>query len=124
MKMFLKRKKKKPIAEDLKGAIKYIETLENRINVLEDSLKEYKENSLNNFSKIFVARFNPFKEMGGDQSFSIVILNDKNNGFILTSLYGREDTRIFTKPINNGISEYQLLSEEEKALQKAIKSNE
>ena len=124
MKMFLRRKNKKPIAEDLKEAIKYIEALEKRINVLEDALKEYKENSLNNFSKISVLRFNPFKEMGGDQSFSIVILNDKNNGFILTSLYSREDTRIFTKPINNGISEYQLLSEEEKALQKAIKSNE
>ena len=82
-------------------------------------LKNIAQKSL---QKIGLIRFNPLKNVGGDQSFSIALLDLDNNGFIVTSIYSREGNRIYAKPINNGKSEYSLSGEEEKAIEKAIDS--
>lgn len=59
-------------------------------------------------------RFNPFKDVGGDQSFAIAMLDGKNNGVVITSLYTREGTRVYSKSISSGKSEKYPLTEEEK----------
>ena len=69
--------------------------------------------------KIGVIRFNPFKETGGDQSFAIALLDADNNGLIISSLFTREGTRVYTKPIESGESKYLLSKEEIEALKKA-----
>ena len=71
--------------------------------------------------KVGVVRFNPFKDTGGDQSFAIALLDKNNNGVVISSLYSREGTRIYTKPIEKGDSSYHLSEEEKEAIQKAIK---
>jgi hypothetical protein len=68
--------------------------------------------------KFAIVRFNPFKDVGGDQSFAIAMLNGKNNGLTISSLYTREGTRIYAKAITGGETEKYPLTEEEK---KAIK---
>ncbi len=90
------------------------------VDLLEKRIEINEKVSLNNFSKFSILRFNSFSDMGGDQSFTMTLLNKKNTGFVLTSLFHKDNTRVFTKPINNGISEYQLLKEEEIILKKAI----
>lgn len=80
-------------------------------------LKNITQKSL---QKIGLVRFNPLKNVGGDQSFSIALLDLDNNGFVITSIYSREGNRIYAKPINNGKSEYSLSDEEGEAIQKAI----
>jgi len=116
--MIFSKKQKKEIPKDIKEIFNYMEKLEKRVLFLEEELEKQKKESLKSFSKIAIERFNPFQDMGSNQSFALVILNNENNGFILTSLYAREESRIFTKPINNGISEYPLLKEEERVLKK------
>jgi hypothetical protein len=64
-------------------------------------------------------RFNPFPDQGSNQSFAIGMLNEENNGLVLSSLYSRERMSIFAKPIKNGKSEYELTAEEKEALKKA-----
>jgi hypothetical protein len=71
-------------------------------------------------TKVGVVRFNPFKDTGGDQSFAIALLDSDNNGLVISSLYTREGTRVYTKPINNGKSSYNLSDEEQEAIAKAI----
>jgi len=71
--------------------------------------------------KTGIVRFNPFKEVGGDQSFAIALLNGKDNGIIISSLYTREGTRIYAKTIKNGKSEkHPLTQEEEQAIKIAM----
>ncbi len=81
---------------------------------------------LNNFDnnlKIGITRFNPFDDVGGDQSFTLTILDKNNSGAIITSLHNRDITRIYAKPIKNGIGENITLSKEEKsAIVKTIKN--
>ena len=71
--------------------------------------------------KLSVLRFNPFKEVGGNQSFSVALLDGKNSGVIISSLHTREGTRVYAKPIVNGGADGFPLTEEEKtAIAKAI----
>lgn len=73
--------------------------------------------------KIKLVRFNPFDDVGGDQSFILVLLNKENSGILLTSLHHRSFTRIYAKSIKNGQGDNITLSKEEKsAILKAISS--
>lgn len=69
--------------------------------------------------KVGLVRFNPFKELGGDHSFSLAILDGEDSGVIITSLHSRDRTRVYMKEIINNKSETQLSVEEKKALSKA-----
>lgn len=71
--------------------------------------------------KISIVRFNPFGDTGGDQSFSLAVLDTHNSGYVLTSIHGRENTRTYIKPIDMGVSKYTLSNEEKKAIDQASK---
>ena len=64
--------------------------------------------------KFGMVRFNPFNDVGGDQSFAIAFLNGKDNGLVISSLYTREGTRVYSKSITGGKSEKHPLTDEEK----------
>ncbi len=70
--------------------------------------------------KVGMVRFNPFKNTGGDQSFAIALLNSSDSGIVISSLYLREGTRIYAKPVEQVKSKYPLSAEEEEAIKKAI----
>jgi hypothetical protein len=73
--------------------------------------------------KINLIRFNPFEQLGGDQSFILCLLDNTNSGAIITSLHNRDSTRVYAKAIKNGQSDSMALSKEEtKALIKTINS--
>jgi hypothetical protein len=73
--------------------------------------------------KINLIRFNPFDDLGGDQSFILCLLDNTNSGVIITSLHNRDSTRVYAKAIKNGESDNLALSKEEtKALIKTINS--
>ncbi len=86
-------------------------------------------NQINNLSfrslhKIGLVRFNPFKDVGGNQSFSLALLNGRNDGLIINSLFTREGTRIYFKSITAGKSQkHPLTEEDQEAIQKALKKN-
>ncbi|EFK96750.1 conserved hypothetical protein [sediment metagenome] len=81
---------------------------------LEKQLKKMEIKSLEFVQKIGFVRFNPFNQTGGDQSFSLAILDAKDNGFVLSSLHSREATRFYAKTIKAGVSQGHELSKEER----------
>lgn len=70
--------------------------------------------ALRSIHKVGIIRFNPFKDIGGDQSFALALLDGKDCGIVISSLHTREGTRIYSKPVSKGISEKYTLTEEEK----------
>ena len=76
--------------------------------------------ALKSVHKVGVVRFNPFDEVGGNQSFAIALLDDSGDGVTISSLFGREGTRIYAKGIKNKESEYKLSGEEKEAINKAM----
>lgn len=83
--------------------------LEKEIEVLKQQLPAH-------LQKIGLVRFNPFVGTGGNQSFSLAILDGEGSGLVITSLHSREGTRLYTKPIKNGKSQSDLSKEEQAAL--------
>lgn len=94
---------------------KNIKDIIKRIDTIEEKDKKH-------IQKIGLIRFNPFSELGGDHSFSLAILDDKDTGVVITGLHTRDRTRVYIKDIKNGKSVLELSSEENKALGIAQKS--
>jgi hypothetical protein len=117
MSIFSKKNKKEP--ENLNDVLAKLKDLEGNFEKISRELEELKKESQFWVRKIGIIRFNPFKEVGGDQSFSIALLDANNSGVVVSSLYSREDNRVYGKPIKNGKSEYQLSEEENQAIEKA-----
>lgn len=71
--------------------------------------------------KVGVIRFNAFAHEGegGDQSFAIALLNEHDDGLVLSSLFARQEMRVYSKPVRGGTSDHHLSAEETKAIQKA-----
>jgi len=93
--------------------IQELYTISNQINHL----------ALRSIHKVGIIRFNPFKDVGGNQSFAIALLNGRDCGIVISSLYTREGTRVYSKDVKNGISDkYPLTEEEEQAIEMAQKN--
>lgn len=87
---------------------------------LREEVIEIKKDAVYSVQKIGITRFNPFGETGGDQSFSVCLLNGNDDGFILTALHTRDRTRVYTKSIVGGESKTELSHEEQKVLKNAL----
>ena len=66
-----------------------------------------------------IVRYSAFENIGGDQSFSLALVDESGNGAILSGLHGREDTRVYAKPLTQWRSSYSLSAEEQQAMGKA-----
>ena len=113
--------KKKNQTGAIKELVKQIHSLEERLEKNSNSIVALEEAHEKAVSKIGLVRFNPFGEIGGDQSFSVALLNNEDSGIVITSHYGKEMQRVYAKPIKEGKSEYSLSTEEEEAIKKAKK---
>ena len=70
-----------------------------------------------------IVHFNPFSDTGGSQSFSLAILDARDNGIVITSLYARTGNRWYVKEVRAGKGKDLALSkEEESAIKKAHQS--
>ena len=70
--------------------------------------------------KVGFLRFNPFQDTGGDNSFTMILLDGENTGIIFSSLYMRDGTRLYAKEIKNGTPRQPLSAEETRVLKDAI----
>ena len=73
-------------------------------------------------NKVAIMRYKAFEDVGSDLSFSIAILDSYNDGVIITGIYSRHDSTTYAKPIDKGISRYDLSEEELHVLNEAINS--
>ncbi|MDD3647891.1 MAG: DUF4446 family protein [Candidatus Dojkabacteria bacterium] len=89
---------------------------------IEKSLQDFKNYTRRNLQKVGFKRYNPFEETGGDQSFILALLDQNNDGVIITSMHQRQLTRVYAKKIDKGNSENKLSKEEVEVLNTTIKS--
>jgi Txe/YoeB family toxin of Txe-Axe toxin-antitoxin module len=68
-------------------------------------------------------RYKAFENIGSDMSFSLALLDENNDGIIITSLYSRNESTMYGKSIEGSKSNYELSEEEKKVLQEAIKKD-
>ncbi len=129
------RKMKKRYLKFMQG--KNVKSLEEKIAELFDDNKSLKETVDENrkelrkinknqeyaFQKFGLVKYDAFKQMGGMLSFSLALLNDQDNGFIINSVHSSDGCYSYTKEVKDGMSDISLGEEEKKALEIALNSN-
>ena len=71
-----------------------------------------------------VVRYNPFADTGSNQSFVVAMLDARGDGFVLSSLHSRQQTRVFLKQVTRGKAETALSDEENEAIRKATENQQ
>jgi hypothetical protein len=66
--------------------------------------------------KFGMVRFNPFGDTGGDQSFALCVADAQGNGFVMSSLHHRTESKVYAKPLSAWQSGYSLSAEEQQAM--------
>ena len=89
-----------------------------RERVTAKHLQELRKEGLTFIQIVEMMRYNPYGDVGGNQSFSLLLADAKKNGILFTSLHTRSGTRNYIKPIKEGKSELELSDEEKKLLGK------
>lgn len=89
------------------------------MNIFEEEIRAIETKLSFAIQKVGIVRYNAFAEMGSDLSFSIALLDNFQSGFVLTSIYGRENSSVYAKPVKFGKSDYPLSVEEIQAIDRA-----
>lgn len=93
---------------------------ERHFRELSKTLDELRELQRRDIQRVGFIRFDAFRDVGGELSFSLALLNDKKEGVVISSLYGREGARVYAKPIKEGTSPFPLSDEEKEAIRRAL----
>lgn len=123
---YLKQLFPKSDTKDIRNKFKELVEVINKLTEKEEELVKnfsaLRKESEIHVQKVAIVRYNPYGDTGGDQSFSLAILNNHLDGFILTSLHSRSGTRVYAKPVSQGKSQIELSKEEQDVLMKASSS--
>jgi hypothetical protein len=113
----------KKLAKMIEDYFEEIEKVGLNQRKIESVLKNTRSLAETSLTKVVLLRYNPFGDVGSNQSFSLCLLNKKNDGFVISSIHSREGTRVYSKPIKSGDSTYNLSKEEEQAIKLAKEKN-
>ncbi len=113
----------KNLEELLVSSLDKIDNMEEITNEVKDMCNKTSNKVLSCVQKVAMQRYKAFEDIGSDLSYSIALLDGRNNGVIITSIYSRNESITYAKPIDDGISRYDLSQEENNVLHQAINTN-
>ena len=64
-------------------------------------------------------RFNAFPDVGSELSYALAVVDERGNGFIVSSIYSREEVRTYAKAVRNFAADKEVSTEEREALAQA-----
>lgn len=114
--VFFSGKSAQDLEKVLLDQLKETQALDREVQELFEISNRLRELALKSFHKSALLRFNPFKEVGGNQSFTLALLDGQHSGIVLSSLHTREGTRVYAKPVVTGNADRFPFTEEEKAV--------
>ena len=111
------------LEEDMAALFSDVRKLKEHDLIHRNDIVEMKRILLSCFQKVGIVKYDAFREMGGQLSFSIAMLDQRDNGFVMNSVHSASSSYVYTKEIENGRSAIELSDEEKEALQIAINSS-
>ncbi len=117
---FLQGKNAKSLEKEISTVMSDIELLKMTSEKNKNDIRILYKNMEKTFQKIGIIKYDAFNTMGGKLSFSLCLLNEKNNGFILNSVHSAEGCYSYTKEVKAGKCAIGLGEEERQALEMAI----
>lgn len=117
---FMEGKDAKTLEDSIITRFQEIDDLKLSSELQQKDIQVLKETILKTYQKFGLVKYDAFKEMGGQLSFSLAMLDKKNNGFLLNTVHNREGSYTYVKEILDGKSKIDLSEEEREALEKAV----
>lgn len=122
-KIFMKGKNAKTLEDTLIKRLNQVDDLINANSANEKNIKTLFQNMQRTYQKMGLVKYDAFNEMGGKLSFSLAMLDVKNNGFIINAMHTREGCYTYIKEIIDGNSVIVLSGEEQEALNNTMGEN-
>jgi hypothetical protein len=97
-----------------------VEALREDVLRLADDLRSTQRELQQAVRHVGLVRYDAFGDMGGRMSFSVALVDDHGNGFVLTSVHARSESRSYVKPLRGGMAEANLSPEESSAVAEAV----
>ena len=119
LRAFFKSKNGESLESIIRAIITELETMQDMHDEHGDKIEQIHLRLRRAVQGVNTVRFNPFREVGGKQSFATALLNEQGDGVVISTLYSRDRTSVFAKPIKQFASEYELTPEEEQAMKGA-----
>lgn len=111
------------LEEDLENFMYKVERVEKQNAEILGTINGLDKDIEGCIQKVGIVRYSAFQDTGSDLSFTLALLDEKNNGVVLNGIYSREMSNIYAKPIKAGKSKYTISEQEQEAIDKAIESN-
>ena len=108
------------LEEDLENYMYKVERVEKQNAEILGQLSGLDKDLEGCIQKVGIVRYSAFQDTGSDLSFSLALLDEKNNGVVMNGIYSREMSNIYAKPVEAGKSSYTLSEEEQQAIKKAM----
>lgn len=99
-----------------------VEALRDDVARLADELRATQREMQQAIRHVGIVRYDAFGDMGGRMSFSAALLDDHGNGFVLSTIHARSESRSYVKEIRGGMAEVHLSPEESAAVADAVAS--
>jgi hypothetical protein len=122
-KIFMSGKNAKTLEDTLIKRLDQVDTLIAANSANEKNIKKLFSNMKFTFQKVGLVKYDALHEMGGKLSFSLALLNETNDGFIMNAVHSREGCYTYVKEIVDGNSIIVLSEEEQEALDMAKEAN-
>lgn len=117
--LFMKGSTGSDLESSIVAKYKEIDEMKTELEFITSKLNIACDTLLTSYQKMSIVKYDAFKELGGKLSFSLALLDDKNNGFILSSVHTSEGCYTYAKEIIKGESFVVLSNEERSALEEA-----
>ena len=99
-----------------------VEALREDVARLADELRSTQRELQMAIRHVGIVRYDAFGDMGGRMSFSAALIDDHGNGFVLSTIHARSESRSYVKEIRGGMSDVHLSPEESAAVADAVAS--
>lgn len=119
---FMKGKNAENLSDAIEENFMQMDELQRAYEKNEEEMDKTMHSLVSTFHKLGIVKYDAFKEMGGNLSFALCMLDDSNTGFILNTMHGRDSSYTYIKEITKGEAYATLGEEEKEALEKAINS--
>ena len=116
-------KSAKSLEDTLIKRLDQVDTLLAANSANEKNIKKIFANMKSTFQKVGLVKYDAFHEMGGKLSFSLALLNESNDGFVMNAVHSREGCYTYIKEIIDGNSIIVLADEEKEALEMAMEES-
>lgn len=116
---FTRGKDAESLEDTILSCLEKAEEVDKMNLILREDIISLRKNQRMTYQKLGLVKYDAIREMRGELSYTLALLDQQNNGFVINSVYAREGGYSFLKEITEGECKISLSEEEKAALEKA-----